>query len=89
MFWETVWFAGWSSNQQPSKLCVALPGPIQVAQFVPAISPNLAFLHLQEALQACTGTQPYEAPVWCLLMVAPFTTSTHLNWVTKVEDYLK
>lgn len=73
-------------DQQPSKLYVALPVPILVARFIPVISPTLACLHLQEALQACAGTQPLQASAQCLLVAASFTATTHLNWVTKVED---
>lgn len=50
-------------DQQPSQLYVALPVPIQVAQFVRVIPPTLAFLHLQEAFQACAGTQPLQVSV--------------------------
>lgn len=70
-------------DQHPSKLYVALPIPIQVARFVPAVSPTLTFLHLQKVLQARAGTQPLPVFVRCLLVAASFTTTTHLNWVNK------
>lgn len=73
-------------DRQPPKLYVVLPVPTQVAQFPPVISPTLAFRHLQEALQACAGTQPSQVFVQCLLTAASFANTTHLNWVAKVED---
>lgn len=45
-------------DQQPSKLYVTWPVPMQVAQFVPVISLTFAFLHLPEALQHVQGPSP-------------------------------
>lgn len=65
-------------DRHPSKLCVPLSAPTQVAWFVPVVSPTLTFLHVPEAIQPLHMSVP--------LVAASFTTTTHLNWATKVKD---
>lgn len=55
-----------------------LSAPTQVAWFVPVMSPTLAFLQVPEAVQPLHMSVP--------LVAASFTTTTHLNWATKVKD---